>query len=538
MTSRDEDVYDDALAWIASGHQVALATVIETWGSSPRPRGSHLVVRDDGVFLGSVSGGCVEGKVIEAACALLPRGAPVLLDFGVSNQDAWSVGLACGGKVQIRVEAIDAAMRGALEQLALARRERRASVMFTPLERARPVSVWQRGDAALGPDVRDAAARALERDEAFAVDTPDGSVFVRPVNPSLRLFVIGAVHIAGPLATMARELGYAVTIVDPRGAFTRPERWPGDVTVATAWPDEALADADLDDRTAVVALTHDPKIDDVALQLALKTKAFYVGALGSKKSHAARLTRLAERGVDEAARSRVHGPVGLAIGALTPAEIAVSIIAEMTEVLRRGRARARVAGVVVAAGLSSRMGGENKLLAEVGGKPIVARVVDALLEASIDPVLVVVGHQADLVRAALVGRRVQFVHNRDYGDGLGTSIRAGFCALGDLAADAAVFALGDMPQITAAHVAKLVAAFEPSGPNTICVPVHEGRRGHPVLWSSRHFAELRDLAGDVGARSILERHAEATATVPIADGGIHFDVDAPDELADARARVR
>ena len=538
MARYDEDVWDEALDWTGKGSAVALATVIETWGSSPRPRGSHLIVRDNGVFLGSVSGGCVEAKVVEASLRLLPRAGAVRLAFGVSNEDAWSVGLACGGKVAIRVEAIGPELREAFAKIVAARAERRAVVMFTPLADDRGAAfVCGRGDLELAPDLEAAAARALATDAASTVDTSRGAVFVRPVNPPLRLFVIGAVHIAGPLTAMARELGYDVTIVDPRGAFTRAERWPADVSVRTAWPDEALEASGVDERTAIVALTHDPKINDVALELALKSSAFYVGALGSRKSQASRVGRLAARGFDAAALARIHGPVGLAIGARTPAEIAVSIVAEMTQVLRRSVRRPRVAGVVVAAGLSRRMGGDNKLLAEVSGKPIVARVVDALLEASIDPVLVVVGHEADRVRAALAGRRVRFVENAGYEEGLGASIRAGFGALEE-PVEAALVALGDMPRVRADHVEALVAAFNPSGARSICVPVHEGRRGHPVLWSARHFAELRELGGDVGARALLEQHADAITTVPIADDGVHFDVDDPARLAEARAPAR
>jgi xanthine dehydrogenase accessory factor len=534
MSSRDDNVWDEALAWSRGGHRVALATVIETWGSSPRPRGSYLVVREDGVFLGSVSGGCVEGKVVEAALKVLPSGAPTKLRFGVSNEDAWSIGLVCGGKVEIRIEPIGPKLAAVFEAIAEALAERRAGVAFTPLNEGDPF-FWKSGDPELELSLAAAATRALASDEASILETPSGSVFVRPLNPPLRLFVIGAVHIARPLVSIARELAYDVTLIDPRGAFTRPERWPADVAVETAWPDEALAKHGVDARSAIVALTHDPKIDDVALEFALKTKAFYVGALGSRKSHASRLARLEERGFDEASRSRIHGPVGLAIGARSPAEIAVSIVAQMTEVLRRAKAAARpkVGAIVVAAGLSRRMEGENKLVAEVNGKAIVAHVVDALVAAAIDPVLVVVGHRADEVRNSLEGRSVRFVENPNYEEGLGSSIRAGFQALGG-SVEAALVALGDMPRLSSEHVSKIVGAFDPKGPRSICVPVHEGRRGHPVLWSSRHFVEMDELSGDVGARGLLDRHADKIRLVPIDDGAIHFDVDTRELLAEAR----
>jgi molybdenum cofactor cytidylyltransferase len=188
--------------------------------------------------------------------------------------------------------------------------------------------------------------------------------------------------------------------------------------------------------------------------------------------------------------------------------------------------------VVLAAGLSRRMGGSNKLLAPLDGEPMIARVVDAFLASKARPVLVVVGHQADRVRAALAGRDVRFVENAAYEEGLGASLRAGIEALGE-DVDAALVGLGDMPRITPAHVNRIVDAFDPAGPETIVVPVHDRKRGHPVLWSARHFAEMRKLGGDVGARGLLERHADAVRTVAIDDDAVHIDVDTPEMLAGA-----
>lgn len=194
----------------------------------------------------------------------------------------------------------------------------------------------------------------------------------------------------------------------------------------------------------------------------------------------------------------------------------------------------RVAAVVLAAGTSRRMEGTNKLLATVEGVPIVARVVDAVLGAAVDPVVVVVGHESDQVRAALAGRVVRFVENAAYREGLGASLRAGVEALEE-DIDAALVVLGDMPWLRTDHVRKVIDAYDPRGPHTICVPVHDHKRGHPVLWSSRHFPEMRELGGDVGARGLLERHAGAVLSVPTQDGGILVDVDTPEMLARAQA---
>lgn len=188
---------------------------------------------------------------------------------------------------------------------------------------------------ALDDATLDAAREALRKDRSGTLETPHGALFLQVFNPPLRLIVVGAVHITQALAPMAELAGYDVTVVDPRRAFATDERFPG-VEVSQDWPDEALERLRPDRRTAIVTLTHDPKLDDPALDVALRSEAFYVAALGSRRTHAARVERLRQLGHDEAAIARIHGPAGLDIGAVSPAEIAISVLAEMTRVLRHG----------------------------------------------------------------------------------------------------------------------------------------------------------------------------------------------------------
>jgi xanthine dehydrogenase accessory factor len=343
-----EAVVAQALAWRAAGHQVALATVARTWGSSPRPAGSKLAVNDAAEFVGSVSGGCIEGAVIQEALEVMATGASRVLAFGVSDETAWEVGLACGGKVEVFVEAVapeaggGGIARAVLDELLAARRAKRGVVLVTPLggsaHRLVPLGARGAGQVAetvaeIGDVLADAVAQVAHRDQAEVIDAAGGAVLLEPHLAPLRLIIVGAVHVAQPLAEMAALAGFAVTIVDPRRAFATAARFPGQALVV-GWPDVALAELGPDARTAVVTLTHDPKLDDPALVAALGTPAFYVGCLGSKKTHGARRVRLGEHGIGEPALDRLRGPVGLRIGARTPPEIAVSILAEIIASLR------------------------------------------------------------------------------------------------------------------------------------------------------------------------------------------------------------
>lgn len=311
---------ETALHWAREGRGAALATVVETWGSAPRQPGSQLAISGRGEIMGSVSGGCVEGAVVTEALEALADGVPRLLSFGVSDETAFSVGLACGGTIKVLVEPV-APWLPLLEQLVAARAARAAVGYVVDL------ADWSRALVALGADP--AVDAVLRSDKAVV----EASRFIAPHNPPLRMIVVGAVHIAQPLVAMARLAGYDPTLIDPRETFGAAERFPGEV-VLDDWPDEALARLAPDSRTAIITLTHDPKLDDPAIRFALRSGCFYLGCLGSKKTHAARGTRLQAAGFSEAEIARIHAPVGLAIGAKTPAEIAVSILAQVTAVLR------------------------------------------------------------------------------------------------------------------------------------------------------------------------------------------------------------
>ena len=328
MTRAEHDLIPEAaLAWHRAGTGAALATVIETWGSAPRQAGSQLAISGDGEMLGSVSGGCVEGAVITEALDALADRKSRILTFGVSDETAFAAGLACGGTIRVLVEPVgdgpEALSEPMLAGLVSARAASRAIAVVT-----RP-DTWTRALVAPG---QDPATDARFKSDRSGMEE-DGR-FIAVHNPPLRLIVIGAVHIAQPLLAIARTCGYAPMLIDPRAAFGSAARFPGE-TILDDWPDEALAQLAPDARTAIVTLTHDPKLDDPAIRFALNSPAFYLGSLGSTRTHAKRVERLTAEGFTPDQIAKIHAPVGLDIGAKTPAEIAVSVMAQITETLRK-----------------------------------------------------------------------------------------------------------------------------------------------------------------------------------------------------------
>ncbi len=319
-----EPVIQRAVEWLAAGESIAMATVIETWGSSPRPCGSQLVVAANGRFEGSVSGGCIEGAVVTEALDVIGDGASRCLEFGVSDAQAWEVGLACGGRMKVHIRAVSRddclkpLLAGDAVALVTRLRDDRWCLVYTD----RVQGEWGLDAQTLG-DVR----RLITEDRSALFETGDGPVFAHVVNPPLRMIVVGAVHIAQTLVPMAGLVGFRVVVIDPRRAFASDARLPR-AEIRTGWPDEELRELGPDARTAVVVLTHDPKLDDPALDAALKSPAYYVGALGSRRTHARRLERLKTLGFSADALDRIHSPVGLDIGGRSPEEIALSILGE------------------------------------------------------------------------------------------------------------------------------------------------------------------------------------------------------------------
>ncbi|WP_085309744.1 XdhC family protein [Planktotalea arctica] len=313
---------EQALAWHRAGTGAALATVIETWGSAPRRVGSQLAINGQGEIVGSVSGGCVEGAVIVDAIESIAMGDARELEFGVSDGDAFAVGLACGGTIRILIEPVGAVLPEQMLADLISARAARQPVAY---------------DVDLATNTR--ALHMNGFTQRFAMDRSgfeEGTRrFIAIHNPPLRMIVVGAVHIAQALMPMAQMAGYDPVLLDPRDSFASAARFPGQ-RILNDWPADAVAKIGLDTRTALVLLTHDPKLDDPVLEIALRSDAFYIGALGSKRTHAKRAARLEEAGFTSVDIARIHGPVGLDIGASSPSEIAVSIMAQITQVLRKG----------------------------------------------------------------------------------------------------------------------------------------------------------------------------------------------------------
>ena len=337
------DILDTVDRWLDEGRDVALATVAKTWGSAPRREGSKLAIAGDMSMIGSVSGGCVEGAVVEEALAGLKDGKPRLLKFGVADDLAWEVGLTCGGSIEVYVEPLDSDYWQA--QAGLARDDRYgASATVVAGERiGEKLLLDAHGEAlhesanlpkSLAADLRELAANT---NKSGIIKHGERRIMVDCLESRPHLILVGGVHVSIPLAAMAREIGFRVSIVDPRSAFASAERFPHVENILHSYPDKALPQLGLDGSSYLAVLTHDPKIDDKALLTALPAGIPYVGVLSSGRTHKQRVARLKDEGMSDELIGRIHTPIGIEIGAGTPEEIAVCILAEIIAVRNGAR---------------------------------------------------------------------------------------------------------------------------------------------------------------------------------------------------------
>jgi xanthine dehydrogenase accessory factor len=345
-----DSVTDEADAWARDGRRVALAVVVGTRRSAPRPLGTKMAVSDREDVAGAVSGGCVEGAVVEVARTTMGDGAGRLEHFGYSDEEAWDVGLQCGGEIDVWVEPYDAVTAGWARALRAAQARGAVVTAVRGAALGRKLCVGSDGarTGTLGDPALDALAaghaeRLMWEERSALCEHAGGALFVDVTAPPPRLVAFGAVDYAAALCAMARLLGWRPFVVDPRGFFARPERFPAAEEVIAAWPEEAFARlGGIDRATAVVVLTHDPKLDDAALRHVLRSDAGYIGAMGSRNAQRARRERLLAGGVPEDELARIAAPVGLDLGAVTAEETALSIMGEIVA-LHRGRTGGRLA---------------------------------------------------------------------------------------------------------------------------------------------------------------------------------------------------
>ena len=324
----DEKILEEASLWIKANNKVALTTVIKTWGSSPRQVGSKMIVNENGNFSGSISGGCVESSVIDESLKLIKDNKLFKkIELKVSDENAWEVGLACGGEITIYLEQINQMKKQILELIINKKKNKEEFAIITNIsngescifQKNKPIDKnFEKHSDEINNYFNNKQNRIIEKTDIFI------DVYLRPI----KVIIVGAVHIAQYLADYAKNLNFEIIIIDPRGYFAAKKRFPN-MNIVNKWPKEAFKEIETDSNTALIALTHDPKIDDPALKHALKNKFFYIGALGSKKTHENRCQRLKEAGFKEEEIGSIHGPIGIKLGGKSAPEIALSITAQL-----------------------------------------------------------------------------------------------------------------------------------------------------------------------------------------------------------------
>ena len=335
-----KDILETLQRWTAQGLRVATATVIRTERSAPRDPGAVLAVSENGEVSGSVTGGCVEPAVYEEAQAVLAGGPPKLLTYGIADEEAFEVGLPCGGTVHIFVDALDPRIVAPIAEAVEAERPVALTVRMTGDRIGEKTLVYT--DSPENGEVAEQARALLRRGATGVLSVGEDEVFVSSFAPRPRMYIFGAIDFASALASLGRFAGYRVTVCDARAKFVTPERFPDVDELVVDWPDRFLERSPIDERTAICCLTHDNKFDVPILKAAVRSPAGYIGAMGSRRTTERRADRLREEGVTEEELGRVHAPIGLPIGSRTPEEVAVAIMAEVISVVNASVARVSV----------------------------------------------------------------------------------------------------------------------------------------------------------------------------------------------------
>lgn len=333
-----QNYFEEIKKWRSNDHQIALARVIKTWGSSPRPVGSVMLVNDEGKMAGSVSGGCVEGSVVKMSMDVIQTGEATRVAFGVSDEDAWSVGLSCGGSIQVFLEKFDLSSGGVWQGVVDCLDKNESCTLITSLEEGEARSLLIKTDGStLGdevpPEVLEVANQAFQQRAHTTTEHEGVAYFIQvfPRKPSL--LIIGAAHITVDLVSLGNSFGFETVVIDPRGYFAQNTVFNDPpAKLLEAYSSEVLDQFTLDPYTFCAILSHDPKIDDNALEILLPSDVAYIGALGSKKTHAKRTARLLEKGLEQSLIDKIHAPIGVSIHAKSAREIALSIISQIIQV--------------------------------------------------------------------------------------------------------------------------------------------------------------------------------------------------------------
>ena len=326
----EKEIYNNIEITLKRKKEIAVISVIKTWGSSPRPVGSTMVVSEDLKVFGSVSGGCIESFVYSKALEVIKNNKVITLEFGVTNKQAWEVGLTCGGKIKVFIEKLSQKNLKYVERINNSFAQNNSLTVATNILDGTK-EILNDNHLIKNKDIKSIIDKNINIKNSELKLVNDQYWFFKIFKSQIKLIIIGSVHIAEPLIKFANILGYKIVLIDPRNNIKNVSV-NSDVEVIKDWPDEALKKISIDDNSAVVTLTHDTKLDDPALEYSLRSKAFYIGCLGSKKTHKSRIERLSKKGIKRELLSKLHGPIGLSIGAKTPAEIASSIISQIIEI--------------------------------------------------------------------------------------------------------------------------------------------------------------------------------------------------------------